>query len=75
MSNNNGRSIDTAIRESAVRTIGWDSIDSGVDECELKRVDHDDLPILKTPASDNTADPLERLIDIAGVVTRAKRAA
>jgi hypothetical protein len=68
MSSNNG-----------VRTIGWDSIESSVDEMELiqREIDtafDEELPILKTPKpADSGNDDFARLADLGRIISRARR--
>ncbi len=56
-------------------TVGWDSTESSVDECELKPIDfgaiaarHRELP---KPSDNNPT--YDRLVDIGNIVSRAKR--
>jgi hypothetical protein len=48
-------------------TLGWDSIESGVDQVELKR------PALAQRPIEPDYEGFERLIDIANIVSRARR--
>ena len=49
-------------------TLGWDSIGSGVDEVELKR------PAIADKPAERDYQGFERLVDIAGIVSRARLA-
>ena len=63
----NGRSVDTTMRTA--RTVGWDSIEAGVDEFELQERHFDTVDKMAQPQSDG----MTLLDDIAHFVSSGRR--
>jgi hypothetical protein len=53
-------------------TLGWDSVDSGVDECELVMPTFEDRGLTPKPSEPDTSG-YDRLVDIGNIISRGKR--